>query len=230
MTDKDSGLDEGANQNPGDSDGSNIGAELKTSLDALLVRLDVVESHQKTQQSEKDRGINKVQKESAELKKEFATIKAYQDKYGDEAETRFEQDLALQRLTGQLDRLEAAEKIAAEAQQKESLDEVDPELLTKYGIDPQSPEYLAQVKGGLSGLDAVLATATGKKPPVQNEGDATGASGGAGGSGTTQTAQAILKSDFNKALDDAAKETGHLTPRALQAIEDEYTKKGLLTE
>ena len=230
MTDTDSGLGEGANQNPGDSDGSNIGAELKTSLDALLVRLDVVESHQKTQQSEKDRGINKVQKESAELKKEFATFRAYQEKYGDDAEARLEQDLSLQRFTGHLDRLEAAESKAALAERDYSLDEVDPELLKKYGIDPQSPEYLAQVKGGLSGFEAVLATAKGSKPPVQNEGDATGASGGAGGSGTTQTAQAILKSDFNKALDDAAKETGHLTPRALQAIEDEYTKKGLLTE
>ena len=230
MTDTDSGLGEGANQNPGDSDGSNIGAELKTSLEAMLTRLDVVESQQKALQSGKDRDVNVVRKESAELKKEFATFKQYQEKFGDEAEQRFEQDLLLQRLSGQLERFEEAEKETVLAEQKKSLDEVDPELLKKYGIDPQSPEYLAQVKGGLSGLDAVLATATGKKPPVQNEGDATGASGGAGGSGTTQTAQAILKSDFNKALDDAAKETGHLTPRALQAIEDEYTKKGLLTE
>ncbi|KKL07519.1 hypothetical protein LCGC14_2585230, partial [marine sediment metagenome] len=123
--------------------------------------------------------------------------------------------------------LEAAQKKSAEAEQAANADVVDPELLKKYGIDLQSPEYLAQAKGGLTGLDAVLATAKGSKPPEPNEGDATGASGGAGGAGTTQTAQSILKADYNKALDEAAKEAGHLTPRVLQAIEDEYVKKGM---
>jgi hypothetical protein len=227
MTDTDGDLGDGANQNPGDSDGSNIGAELKTSLEALVTRLDVVESGQKALQGDKDRDVNKVRKESKELKEEFATFKAYDEKYGDDAEQRLKQDLMLQRLSGQLTRLEEAEKTAAEAQQKESLNEVDPELLKKYEVDPQSAEYLAQVKAGLTGYDAVMATALGAKPPVQKEGDTTGASGGAGGSGSVTTAQAVLKDQKEKALDKAQEEFGFLTPTQLQTIDDEFAKKGL---
>ncbi len=230
---KDSDLGGGANQNPGDEQNS----EITKTLDTLLAgfkgieeRFVAVEAQQKALQGDKDRGVNQAIEDSKEAKEGFAEFREYTKKYGDDAEQRFEQDQTLKRLAELADTLEAAQKKSAEAEQAANADVVDPELLKKYGIDLQSPEYLAQAKGGLTGLDAVLATAKGSKPPEPNEGEATGASGGAGGSGTTQTAQAILKSDFNKALDDAAKETGHLTPRALQAIEDEYTKKGLLTE
>ncbi len=124
-----------------------------------------------------------------------------------------------------LRRLEIA--TAAEAEQEKSLNEVDPELLKKYDVDPQSAEYLAQVKAGLTGYDAVLATALGEKPPVQKEGDTTGASGGAGGSGSVATAQAVLKAEKEKALDKAQEEYGFLTPTQLQNIDEEFGKKGL---
>jgi len=196
---------------------------LKTSLEALLTRLDVVESQQKALQSGKDRDVNKVRKESAELKKEFATFKAYQEKFGDDAEQRFEQDMLFQRLTGQLERLEEAEKETALAEQQKSLDEVNPELLKKYGIDPQSQEYLAQVKAGLTGYDAALAVAKGSKPPVQKEGDATGASGGAGGSSASQTAQKVLEDQYRTELE----KKDHYTPREMWNLQEKYRKLGL---
>ncbi len=230
---KDSGLDDGANQNPGDEQNSELNAQLETLLAGFKVieeRFDAVEKQQQALQGNKDRGINEVRKDQDELKEGFAEFREYTEKYGDDAEIRFQQDQTLQRLSKLADTLEATQREAAEAQQNLDAETVDPKLLEKYGIDLQSPEYLEQVKGGLTGLDAVLATAKGSKPPVQNEGDATGASGGAGGSGTTQTAQAILKADYTKALDDAAKEAGFLTPLQFQNIEDEYVKKGLLTE
>ncbi len=229
----DSDLGEGANQTPGDEQNSEINKTLDTLLkgfEGIEKRFDAVEAQQKALQGDKDRGVNQAREDAKEAKEGFAAFREYTERYGDDAEQRFEQDQTLQRLTTLADNLEAVQKKTAEAEQKANADVVNPELLKKYGIDPQSPEYLAQVKGGLSGFEAVLATAKGSNPPVQNEGDATGASGGAGGSGTTQTAQAILKGDYEKALDDAAIETGHLTPQALQNIEEEYLKKGLLME
>ncbi len=228
---KDSDLGGGANQNPGDEQNSEITKTLDTLLAGFKVieeRFDAVESQQKALQGNKDRGVNQALEETKKLKEGFAEFREYSEKYGDDAERRFEQDLTLQRLSELADNLEAVQKKSAEAEQAANADVVDPELLKKYGIDPQSAEYLAQVKGGLTGLDAALAVAKGSKPPVQNESDATGASGGAGGSGTTQTAQAILKADYTKALDDAAEETGHLSPMVLQEIEDKYVKRGLL--
>ena len=230
---KDSDLGGGANQNPGDEQNSEITKTLDTLLAGFKVieeRFDAVESQQKALQGNKDRGVNQALEETKKLKEGFAEFREYSEKYGDDAERRFEQDLTLQRLSELADNLEAVQKKSAEAEQAANADVVDPELLKKYGIDPQSAEYFAQVKGGLTGLDAALAVAKGSKPPVQNEGEATGASGGAGGAGTTQTAQAILKADYTKALDDAAKEAGFLTPLQFQNIEDEYVKKGLLTE
>ena len=230
---KDSDLGDGANQNQGDEQNSEINKSLETLLKGFKVieeRFDVVEAQQKALQGNKDRDVNRALDETKKLKEGFAEFREYTEKYGDDAERRFEQDQTLQRLSELADNLEIAQRKSAEAEQAANADVVDPELLKKYGIDPQSAEYLAQVKGGLTGLDAALAVAKGSKPPVQNEGDATGASGGAGGAGTTQTAQSILKADYNKALDEAAKEAGHLTPLVLQNIEDEYAKKGLTVE
>lgn len=228
MADTDGDLGDGANQDQGDSDGSNVNTELKTLLEESNKRLETLEAQQKALQGDKDRGVNKALKEQQELKEEFATFKAYSEKYGDDAEQRFEQDMVLQRLNSLADKLEGAEKEAAEAEQAASLDKVDPELLKKYGVDPQSAEYLAQVKAGLSGFEAVMATMSGTKPPEPKEGDATGASGGAGGTGGVQTAQTVLKTQYNQALDKAQEEYGFLSPNQLQIIDDEFAKKGLL--
>ena len=226
MADKDSDLGDGANQNQGDSDGSNVNAELETLLKGFGERLDVMESQQKALQGDKDRGVNKALKDTQELKEGFAEFKEYTEKYGDDAESRFEQDLAIQRLSKLADTLEAAQQETDKASQALDADKVSPELLEKHGIDPQSPEYLAQVKAGLTGLDLALAVASGAKPLERKEGDATGASGGAGGSGTTSAAQQNLQAQFDKELD----KQDFWTPIALHNLEEEYRKKGMLLD
>jgi hypothetical protein len=223
MTDTDGDLGNDANLNQGDSDGSND----STGLETLLKRLDVLESQQKSLQSDKDRGVNKVQKENRKLQNQFAEMQSYVEKYGEDAERQWDLDQTLQRLNTLAEQFESARQEDASAKQKPAAETVDPELLKKYGVDPQSAEYLAHVKAGLTGFEAVLATATGAKPPVQREGDATGASGGAGGAGSPTTAQAVLKSQYEAALDKAQKEYGFLTPDQLQSIDDDFRKRGL---
>jgi hypothetical protein len=224
MADTDSDLGDGANQKPGDSDGSNVNTESEI-VQKLLSRLDVVEQQQKALQGDKDRGVNEVRKDQKELTGQFAEIKELIEKYPDDAEWRFQVNRLLELQEPPKEPDDASKKKGL-ADPESKTDEVDPKLLEKYKINPQSPEYLAQVKAGLTGIEAVLATAVGAKPPEPKEGDATGASGGAGGA-AVQAAQAVLKDQYTKALDEAQKEFGFLSPSQLQIIDDEFAKKGL---
>ena len=225
MADMDSDLGDGANQKPGDSDGSNVNTESEI-VQKLLSRLDVVEQQYKALQGDKDRGVSKALKGQEELSGQFAEIKELIEKYPDDAEWRFKVNRLLESEVPLVEPDDASKKKGL-ADPKPKTDEVDPKLLEKYGVNPQSPEYLAQVKAGLSGYEAVMAVMSGTKPPEPKEGDATGASGGAGGAGSVATAQAVLKDQYNQALDKAQEEYGYLTPDQLQSIETDFRKKGL---
>ena len=225
MADMDSDPNLDANPNEGDKQGSSINTESET-VQQLLSRLDVVEQQQKALQGDKDRGVNEVRRDQKELGGQFAEIKELLEKYPDDAEWRFKVNRLLESEVPLVEPDDASKKKGL-ADPKPKTDEVDPKLLEKYGVNPQSPEYLAQVKAGLSGYEAVMAVMSGTKPPEPKEGDATGASGGAGGAGGVSTAQAVLKDQYTQALDKAQEEFGFLSPSQLQIIDDEFAKKGL---
>jgi hypothetical protein len=227
MSDTDSNLNPGANQEGGAA-GSSVNIEAET-LKKLLSRLDTLESQQKALQGDKDRGVHKVTKNQEELKKEFVKVRSYLETFKDpaDAEWRYTVDQQLARREEQIGEPGNTPGENAPAKQNLQAVEVDIEMLRKYGVDPQGPEYLEQVKGGLVGVEAALAVLAGKPAPSPKPNQATGASGGTGGSGAPETAQQVLQAQYVSALDKAQAEQGFLTPMRLHQVQEEYRKKGL---
>jgi hypothetical protein len=166
----------------------------------------------------------------AETQSSFASMAQYLERYPDPAEAErnynMDQFLASQR-QNQPGALDAQQNVTDQASQGNVADDVDPNLLKQYNVDPQSAEFLALRKDGKSGFEAAMQIVSARN--VQGaEGAATGASGGAGSGGPPATAQEVLRSQYQEALDNAQKASGGvLRPHQLYAIQEEYANKGL---
>ena len=240
MTDMDAaGTNLEANQgNPQQhSDGSadaNLQSTLKA-LEALNKRLDQIEGQQRALQSGKDRGIAGLQNEVHKMQDDFASILEYGKRYSDpvEAERNYRMDKFLQTADPRQQANQTDQRDDGLAAQNQANANVDPSVLANYGVDPQSPEYLAQIKAGKSSFEAALAVASGKAQAMGQHGEGI-ASGAAGGTGTGSPAngqernQTMLKSQYDKEVEDAAKAAGgYLSPRQLYFIQEKYVTNGL---
>lgn len=233
MTNTDGGTNPGANQNLTDQN-SNDGTETEIPQWAIDLQKNVGEltGHVRTLQSGKDKGITNIQKQLDNQSDVFAQALEYGQKYSDPAEA--ERNWFIDQ---QIAQAKSGQEIApgsVGAQQNDTLAgassgavNVDPELLKQLDIDPTSPEYLAQVSAGKVGNEAALAVLAARNTQTI-EGAATGASGGSGTGGAGETAQQVLRDQYNTALDEAQKASGGvLQPLQLYQIQEQFTKKGL---
>jgi hypothetical protein len=230
MSDTDSNLGFGADQNTDGEQSSNVNSTEET-LQAMLKRLETLEAHQKTAQSNKDRGINQVQKEQQQLKGEFTEMKAYLDRYPDpaDAERNWQMDKFLQANAqqGPPQNVDQGFEQNATAGASETSQQVT-ELLGKLGVDQNSPEFLANLGRGLSVEQAALATLATSQSSVQQDGVASGVSGGQGGGSNVQTTQEVLRAQYTQELDTLQKQAGGtLSPDMLYATQEKFARLGL---
>lgn len=233
MTDKDGATNLGANQDLTAAN-SNDSTETEIPQWAIELQKNVGEltGHVRTLQSGKDKGITNIQKQLDNQSDVFAQALEYGQKYSDPAEA--ERNWFIDQQIAQAKSGQGTAPGSAGAQQNQTLagassdaEIVDPELLKTYGVDPTSAEYLDQVSKGKVGFEAALAIVTARNTQTI-EGAATGASGGSGTAGAGETAQQVLRDQYNQALDEAQKVSGGvLQPLQLYNIQEEYVKKGL---
>ena len=229
MTTQDSNLNNPAEGGEGVSDGSSANSDAETQKE-LLRRIDVLEAHQKTAQSEKDRGINAVREDNKQLKSEFADIRAYLDKYPDPADA--ERNYQLDQLLGANAQQDGTGQ-QGDGSQSNPLAEGDAggaaevkAILDKLGVDQTSADYLALIGAGKTAEQAALALLS-KDVGGTQEGNASGISGGSSGSNVSPQ-QDVLKSQYNEELNTIQKANGgYITPDMLYRTQEKYTKLGL---
>jgi hypothetical protein len=224
MTDQMDGTGAGnANTGAQGSGSSGVNSESET-VEQLLKRIEVLEAHQKTQQSGKDRGINQLRKET---EGQFAEISSYLAKFEDpaDAERNYKID---QLLKGNVDGLGLPG--AGSGSENDVLagqnvaDDQSANLLAGLGVDNQSAEFKKLVASGLSTEQAALQYLANKQASVgEAEGVASGVAGAGGTGGLTGTAQEALAQERLKELDAQP----HWSPYQLQKLNDKYAKLGL---
>jgi hypothetical protein len=231
MSDTESNTGSEANLNQGGQQSSNVNSADETLQDTLVklnTRLDALEAHQKTQQSGKDRGINRVQKEQQEIRSEFAEVKQYLDQYGNIADAERNYNIDQFLANAQNPQVQAAEQGSeevGEASQQNAASNETTEFLTKLGVDQTSPEYLAQLGKGLTPEQAALAYLASDVSGAP-EGSASGVSGGQGG-GTVQTSQEVLRTQYTQELDAIQLQNGWIAPAVMYQVKEKYAKLGL---
>ena len=233
MTDKDGDKNLGANQGLNDAN-SNDSTETEMPQWAIDLQKGVQEltGHVRTLQSGKDKGITNIQKQLDNQTDVFAQALEYGQKYSDPAEA--ERNWFIDQQIAQAKQGEGTAPGSESAQQNQALAGVnsdaglvDPDLLKQLDIDPTSAEYLNQVSLGKVGNEAALAVLAARNTQTI-EGAATGASGGSGTGGAGETAQQVLRDQYNLALDEAQKASGGvLQPLKLYQIQEQFTKQGL---
>ena len=229
MTTQDGNLNNPAEGSEGVSDGSSGNSDAGT-LKELLNRLSVLEAHQKTAQSEKDRGVNAVRQDNEQLRSEFADIKSYLDKYPDpaDAERMFQVDQMLKANATQegTDNQGTGSQSNPQAEGQAGGAEQVKGILDKLGVDQTSADYLALIGAGQTAEQAAL-TLLAKDVGGTQEGNASGVSGGSSGSNVSPQ-QDVLKSQYDQELDTLQKANGgYITPDMLYRTKEKYTKLGL---
>lgn len=177
------------------------GSELSSAqvIAALVDKVTRLEKQVRSQQSGKDRGVTRLEKQIDELSKALETAKARQASGEDEDEP-------------------ASQPRVQE--QADNLVDVDEELLGLLGVSPNDPQFVMALLKGEDPLAAAKAIASKKKN--QPSGTGAGVMPVTGG-GTASTSQASLKAAYEQRLGQIRQ--GDIN--GLAALKSEFRKKGL---